>query len=281
MTEPTTAQGFGWRPDLPDYRDAPYKYSKALKAELVLPADLPPRAQPQRTEVDRHPVRDQGSAGSCVGHGVGFIAAVERNVTQRSPLFIYYEARRLINETDQDNGAYIRDGIKVAANLGAPRESLWAYDLGMLYVDPAEKADTDAAQRKVFSYHRLETGHDFRSCLASRHLFTIGFTVYSSFNAPLVSQFGICGVPSGQPRGGHCVAVIGYDDEFRSSKWAQWARSEGVADSDIPEKVYECQNSWGSGWARGGRFVIAAEYLENTYLADDAWTLRGYEDERR
>ncbi len=106
-----TTDGMGWRPDLPDYRDERYLFSRALAGEIKAAAELPPSAQPQRRELDKHPVRDQGNAGSCVGHGVGLIAAVERNVSQRSPLFIYAEARKTIGELHIDEGAYIRDGV--------------------------------------------------------------------------------------------------------------------------------------------------------------------------
>jgi hypothetical protein len=271
--------GLGWRPDKPDYRDVPYRFSRALAHEMI--ADLPPNAAPQRREVDRHGVMDQGETGSCTGHGSGLCAAVERNVSKRSPFFIYFEARRIIGETDVDNGAYIRDAVKVCSTLGSPRYSLWPSTADRLLQDPASKADLDAGKRRVFTYHRLQMGQEFRSCLASGHLFAIGFTCYANLFSAAVDRFGIVPMPAGGDEGGHCIAVIGYDDDFPSSEWAKSARDSGLPDSAIPARVYECQNSWGASWGRNGRFVIPAEYLEDTNLADDAWTLRGFEDERR
>jgi hypothetical protein len=270
--------GLGWRPDRPDYRDKPYRFSRALSGEMQAPAALPPRAMPQHAEVDRHGVLDQGETGSCTGHGTGLCAAVERNVSKRSPFFIYYEARRLIGETDVDNGAYIRDAVKVCSTLGAPSYSKWPSETSSLFKDPSGKADADAAKRKVFSYHRLRglnQGQEFRSCLAGGHLFTIGFTCYENLWAAAVSSYGIVAMPAGADQGGHCVAVIGYDDDFPNSEWAQWARAQGFG-GDLPGRVYICQNSWGSSWGRKGRFVIPAAYLEDENLADDAWTLRGF-----
>jgi len=270
--------GLGWRPDKPDYRDVPYSYGRALAHEIVGTEALPPKATPQRSEVNRHGVLDQGQTGSCTGHGTGLCAAVERNVSKRAPFFIYYEARRIIGETDVDNGAYIRDAVKVCSTVGAPYYNLWPSDPSKLFTDPGIKADTDAAKRKIFTYHRVEGGQQFRSCLAGGHLFTIGFTCYNNLFNPLVDQFGIVQMPEGSDQGGHCVAVIGYDDDFQNSEWAHWAKGQGYPENGIPAKVYECQNSWGQGWGRAGRFVIPAEYLENTNLADDAWTLRGFSD---
>lgn len=278
----------GWRPDLPDHRDSDYSFARALSDEIVNVQDLPPSSKPQRKELDKHPIRDQGPAGSCTGHGVGLIHAIERNVAQRSPLWIYAEARKMIGELDRDDGAYIRDAIKAVADLGAPHESKWPYRIERLHEEPPEISDRDAAKRKIHSYHRLDDdagvvdrAQIYRSCLASGHLFTIGFSVYSSIDDPLVTNFGILPFPSGSFQGGHCVAVIGHDDRFRESEWAHWARSRGYPESKLPERVYECQNSWADDWGRKGRFVIDAIYLEHPYLADDAWTLRGFADERK
>lgn len=284
-----TKVGLGWRPDKPDIRDRKYSFARALAGEMQSAGMLPPSAQPQRREVDAHGVLDQGRTGSCTGHGTGLCAAVERNVKARSPFFIYYEARRLIGETDVDNGAYIRDAVKVCSNLGAPVLSKWPSDPDKLYTDPGDKADADAAKRRIFTYHRLDDdngqadrGTVFRSCLAGGHLFTIGFTCYSNFVAPgsLVERFGIATMPQGGEEGGHCIAVIGYNDEFPNSEWAQQARNAGFPASLIPQRVYECQNSWGASWGRRGRFVMPAEFLEDDYLADDAWTLRGFSETR-
>lgn len=271
--------GLGWRPDKPDYRDIPYRYNRALLDEMQTAAALPPRAAPQRKEVDAHGVLDQGYTGSCTGHGTGLCAAVERNVKPRSPYFIYYEARRIIGETGVDNGAYIRDAVKVCADLGAPVMSKWPSLPGNLLADPDIKADADAAKRKVFTYHRLRGvngGQEFRSCLASGHLFTIGFTCFSNLFSPQTEATGIVAMPEGPDEGGHCIAVIGYDDDFRSSVWAQEAMQRGMPESAIPARAYEFQNSWGTSWGRNGRGVFPAEYLEDEYLADDAWTLRGF-----
>lgn len=276
--------GLGWRPDRPDYRDAPYRFNRALAGEMAPITMLPPSAAPQRKEVDKHGVLDQGNTGSCTGHGTGLCAAVERNVKPRSPYFIYYEARRAIGETDVDNGAYIRDAVKACAGAGAPVYSKWPSKPENLLVDPIDKADADALKRKIFSYHRLvgtNAGQEFRSCLASGHLFTIGFSCYSNLFTPMVDEFGIVPMPSGADEGGHCVAVIGYDDDFPHSEWAAWARNQGFPESQLPTRVYVCQNSWGSGWGNKGRFVMPAEYLETDYLADDAWTLRGFANENR
>lgn len=281
MGDVRNVEWLGYRPDFPDYRDQEFLFRRALIGEMEPEAELPIVARPQRKEVDRHPIFDQGPRGSCVGQGFGLVSAVERNVQARSAMFIYAEARKMIGELHVDGGSYCRDGAKVCATLGAPLMKHWPDTQENLHLDPVEKADKDALKRKLFSYHRLETGHEYRACLASGHLFALGFSVYSNIDDPKCERFGILGMPAGRFEGGHCVAVIGYDMDFRNSEWAAWARKMGFPASEIPEKVYECQNSWGVEWGNGGRFVIPCDYLEHYRLAGDAWTLRGFENPRR
>jgi hypothetical protein len=281
MPTATTSKGLGWRPNLPDYRDRQYKFGNALRAELKPEAAIPPRAQPQRKEVNRHGVLNQLMSSGCTGHGVGLCAAVERNVSKRAPLFIYYEARRLIGETDVDNGAYIRDAAKVVSTLGAPSYGKWPTSMDKVLEDPSAAADRDALKRKLFTYHSVETRQEILSCLAGGHLLAIGFSVYENFFDPQCMRYGIAPMPAGSQQGGHCVACIGYDLDFRNSEWAQWARNQGVPDSQIPAEVVECQNSWDVDAHREGRFVIPLDFITDPDLAGDFVTLRGFADENR
>ena len=275
-------EGLGARPSLPDYRDDAYRFQTRLQSEMIAADEIPPRTTPQRREVDAHGVADQGRSGSCVGHGTGLIAAVERNVVRRSELAIYYECRRMIGETDVDQGAYGRDSMKVVSNYGAPRHIYWPTELDesgypkRLFEDPGPVPDRDAAKRKIFSYHPLARGHEFVSCLASGHVFALGFSVFSNLWDPIVWQTGIVPHPAGYDEGGHWIPIIGHWERFEESEWAQWARNQGVPDSRIPRgRCYETQNSWGP-WGREGRGVLPASLLENPYYAWDAWTLRGF-----
>lgn len=288
MEQQLTARRMGWRKDLPDYRDEPYRFENALKSEIVAAGDRPIRSKPQRKELDRIPVQDQGYAGSCTGEGTGVMAAVERNVKMRSSIFIYAEARKMIGELHLDNGAYGRHSCQVVAKAGAPVESKWPRDLDpktrkprRLHEDPDDAADRDAAKRRTFTHHPLWTPDEYQSCLASNHLFAIGYSVFTNHWDPFVDQFGILGWPAGRLEGGHWVCVCGVDNDFRNSEWAQWARNNGAPDSRIPERAYEVRGSWGIEYGRGGHYMIDAAVIEHPRLADDAQTLRGFADPNR
>lgn len=266
-----TNRGLGWRPDLPDARDFRFKALRAVEPVAVLPAkvDLLPEMQDRGIEVF-----DQGMLGSCVGNSVASLHAYVREVAPRSRLQIYYEARRLIGETNIDAGAYIRDGIKVIANLGAGREVWWKYDESKVFVDPPLTVDRDALLRRIFSYYRLESRSDFRQCLVQGFPFVIGFSVFENFFSAGVQSHGVVPMPDFSREGmygGHAVMVYGYDTRFRESAWGQEAIRAGA---NVPNDVYLVRNSWGDTWGRSGDFAVDAAYFENTYLADDAWTVR-------
>lgn len=291
LTAPPEVQWQGWRRNLPDPRDRNYSFSRALGSELLNVEDLPVRTAPQRKEVDAHGVTNQGPAGSCVGHGFGLAAAVERNVKRRSALWIYSKCRMRRGEMLVDLGAYPRDACKVLAEEGAPIESKWPYriagnDVANLFVEPPAAANADAAKRKLFTYHELRNGHEMRSCLADTkgkkgHLFCVGVSVFSNWFDPIVDRFGIIPMPRGYDDGGHLVPIIGHDDRFRESEYAQECRNAGFPEAAIPEKVYVLQNSWDDDWGHKGRAYIPCDYVESPYFAGDALTLRGFADPNR
>lgn len=267
-------RNFGYVPDLPDHRD--WKYGDGLKSGLSSEVVT---ARPSRVvipKISTIPVFDQGQLGSCVGCSVGTMHSYERRVVPRSKLQIYYEARRLQGWEQWDTGAYIRDAIKVIANLGAGRESWWPYDVSKFDVDPPIKVDRDALLRRIFSYWSLEGREDYRDCLASGHPFVIGTTLYTNFLNWRTWNHGIVGLPGGRdiPEGGHAYLVYGYDENFRSSEWAQNRVMAGFPPDMVPEDVYLCRNSWGTEWGYRGDFAIDARHIDLLAFSDDAWTIR-------
>lgn len=268
MLEPRRKCGLGWRPDLPDYRDHLFR---AAVAPALAGIAVPVRAEVKA--VRSFPVFDQLQTNSCVGHAVAELHAIVRKVVPRSRLQVYYEARRIIGETDRDEGAYIRDAVKVIAQLGAGRETWWPFNPDEITADPPEKVDRDALKRRIFSYTRLLGGDDYRLCLASGHPFVIGFSCFDNLFSAAADQFGIYNFPQAGERndGGHAVLIYGYDDDFASSQWAQAAKAKGF---DVPGAVYFARNSWGTRYGMGGNYAIDARLLDNAQLADDAWTIR-------
>jgi C1A family cysteine protease len=95
-------------------------------------------------------------------------------------------------------------------------------------------------------------------CLSLGYPFVTGFTVYESFESAEVARTGIAPLPDPDERvlGGHAILVIGYD---------------------LDKKLFICRNSWGTDWGDKGIFYLPFEYLADTDLSSDQWTLRTVE----
>jgi len=243
---------YGWVPDLPDQRDLTYAASAEFLTALPTMVDLRPECPP---------VYDQGQLGSCTGNAIGGAFQFEQ-MKQKvkdfipSRLFIYYNERVLEHTVNSDSGAQIRDGMKVVAKLGVPPETDWPYDINKFAEKPPQGAFTDAAKNKVLSYQRVSRAlNQMKGCLASGYPFVFGFTVYDSFESMAVAHSGHAPMPQAGEKvaGGHAVAAVGYDDKN------QW---------------FIVRNSWGTTWGMKGYFTLPYQYLLESNLSDDFWTIR-------
>jgi C1A family cysteine protease len=250
---------FGWVPDLPDARD--HLYAAPLFSLGALPAKADLRSQCPKT------VYDQGQLGSCTGNAIACAIQFDRikqkltNAGTLTPsrLFIYYNERVMENSVAQDNGAQIRDGIKSVAKAGVCFEegaNSWPYDIKKFAKAPPAACVKAALANRATQYSRLvATAPQLKGCLASGYPFVFGFSVYESFESDAVAKTGKVPMPGAKEKllGGHAVIAVGYDDT---------------------QQRFTVRNSWGPKWGMGGYFTIPYQYLTDTNLADDFWTVR-------
>jgi C1A family cysteine protease len=114
----------------------------------------------------------------------------------------------------------------------------------------------EAGKHTAASYQRLiQSLSQMQGCLASGYPFVFGFTVYESFESNVVARTGHAPMPGSSERvlGGHAVCAVGYDNDKR------W---------------FICRNSWGTGWGMRGYFTLPYDYLANSDLSADFWTIR-------
>jgi hypothetical protein len=242
----------GWIPDLPSSKD----WKLPLRAGP--PAILPPAIDLRSIMT---PIWDQGALGSCSANGS---ADIFRFVDRRqggadldpSRLALYYDARALRGWQNQDTGSYIRDNLKVLAQLGAAPEQLWPYDISKYTQRPPIEAYNAAQAHQAIGYFRLDHDlSDFKSCLADGFPFVIGATLFENFTQ--MTAEGYVPMPSGSEVGGHAFVVCGYRDSDRR---------------------FICKNSWGVNWGQQGFFFMNYDYLTNDDLAADPWTIRSLEE---
>lgn len=243
---------FGWLPDLPDHRD--------FKLSAPPPQQLPPKIDlrlPTAGYKGFSKVEDQGDLGSCTANAiVGTMEYLEKRSdptpTNLSRLFLYYEERKMEGTVDQDSGAYIRDGIKVANKIGVPAENNWPYKIEKFATLPTSGAYARSINHKALLYERMNPVlNNIRAVLASGVPFVFGFTVYENFYDTAAKT--PTPMPSGEILGGHAVCAAGYDDA---------------------SKLITVRNSWGEGWADKGYFYMPYDYITNNDLCDDFWVIR-------
>jgi C1A family cysteine protease len=237
------------------------------------------RAQPQQplpSKVDLMSnvpvILNQLDIGSCTAHGLAgnlhFLQVQELKAKQLnqpqeygthftpvSRMMIYAGERMIEGTLSSDDGAQIRDGVKYLANFGVCAESIWPYNKSLLHRQPSKAAIAAAATHKISSYYRLTSLDDMKHCLAAGFPFVFGSYLVESFESEQVAKTGI--VPDPQPGdqeiGGHCMYVIGYDDE---------------------KQAFHVVNSWGKEWGDNGTCWMSYHYLSNPNLTDDIWTIR-------
>lgn len=243
---------YGWVPSLPDTRDYLVKPITA-KAVAKLPAHVDLRSDPRMPAV-----WDQGQLGSCTAHGTG-AALVFHELVEVMPsrLFLYWNTRALEGTVLSDSGGQIRDAIKVAGSLGVCPELEWPYDIGKFTKRPPCKCYKDKARQVALTYRAVpQDTAQIRGQLAAGNLVVVGFSVYSGFESQAVAETGVADLPAAGETlmGGHCVAVVGYDD---------------------PTSRFIVRNSWGSSWAgpMAGYFTLPYSYLANPQLSSDFWTI--------
>lgn len=239
---------YGWRPDIPDQRDYLYK---AIKLVVKLP---------KRVDLREHcsAIERQGNLGSCTAQALAgnleFLDnKIDHTYTDLSRLFIYYNERVLMGSVDYDSGASLRDGIKTLKKEGACEEDMWPYVIKKFDDKPPAECYEAALERRIESYHRINSLGEMRACLAEGYPFVFGFTAYESFDTDRVKKTGIVNMPGNNEVaiGGHAVMAAGYDD--KSARFI-------------------VRNSWGSGWGAGGYCTMPYDYLEK--LGGDFWTIR-------
>jgi C1A family cysteine protease len=244
---------YGWRPDLPDVRD--------FKLAIAPPQTLPTSVDLRKPYMGYHgfsKIEDQLDLGSCTANAIaGAMEYLEKRSdptpTNLSRLFIYYHERAMIGTVQEDSGAYIRDGIKVVHQTGAPAEKWWPYDVRR-FTDFPNIAPERAAAHKAVMYERMTpTLSAIKSVLASGVPFVFGFTVYENFEGGAIESTGQMFMPDGDVIGGHAVCAAGYDD--------------------TTQRV-TVRNSWGTGWGDQGFFYMPYAYITNTDLCDDFWVIR-------
>lgn len=182
-------------------------------------------------------IRDQGGCGSCVAFGVVAVLESSLRIAAQNPgldvnlseahLFYchgYKRGRRC------SNGWWPEQALDDCRDQGLALESSYPYTAGD---QNCSGLDSNWKARYVTTTGRQAlSGAAIKQWISTRGPVTGCFIVYEDFMA---YRGGVYRHVSGAQLGGHCVALIGYDDA--ASCWI-------------------AKNSWGPGWGESGFFRI-------------------------
>lgn len=246
VAEAPVDAGLGY---LPSRGVPPLEEQEALAAQAV--AAGPPAAPSYPPAVDLRsapagnlitPIRNQAACGSCVAFGSS--AAVEGTLRAEredpnievdlSEAYLFYckaaaEGRTCDGPT---GGWYPKAALDVfAEGGGVPDEECFPYTAGDQQC--AVCSDWEGRATTIAKWEPLDTPGEMKDWLASHGPVVASMTVYEDFQ-----QYagGIYAYVSGRLRGGHCICIVGYDDE---------------------QKYWIGKNSWSTGWGEEGFFRIA------------------------
>lgn len=213
-------------------------------------------------------VYDQGHLGSCTANAIGFcyhydeLKEKESEPFIPSRLFIYYNERNLEGHVDTDSGAEIHDGIQVIHTIGVCSEIEWPYNIDHFTDKPTDECYNNAKNHKTIDYRAVNQNlEQLKSALIEGYPVVFGFNVYESFESEEVAKTGIMPIPKDGEKllGGHAVALVGFDDN---------------------NKRFIVRNSWGANWGDKGYFYMPYEFIVNSEMASDFWTVTKTIDEQ-
>jgi C1A family cysteine protease len=240
----------GWLPDVPDHRDQLFKGLKPRKAiteKVALKEEFLP------------PIGDQGNLGSCTGWAIRaclLYSLRQQGEVFRKPgyglsaLFAYYQARLLDNSVNEDSGAYIRNVVKGAFNVGVATEASWPYKIERFAHKPSATAEKTARWHQVKGgYKRCLDVDDILQAISYDTPVAGGFSWFSNSDGPNGHM------PMPGPRdsleGGHAICIVGGDPKTREFKFS---------------------NSWSDKWGDDGYGYVPFAFMERGWM-DDCWAV--------
>lgn len=230
--------------------------NRDIKLPLILHKDINTRVfSLDRTKFK---IYDQGKLGSCVSNAISSCVNYYNYTINPSRLYIYFNARAMNKNINDDTGIAVRDGCKSIFNYHTCDENDWIYDITNFTKMPSLNCYMNSYNYKNFIYYSVSQDlAQLKTSLLSNNPIMFGFIVYTNFKD--ASGNGIVPMPTETDSivgenseykviGGHCSICIGFDDNTQH---------------------FVCVNSWSDKWGDKGFFYMPYQYIIDPALAFD------------
>ena len=236
-----------WKKDKNDIRDK--KYSSSWKIKYF------PRFKEGVDLRDKlSEVENQKNLNSCTANAIATSIEMNNGYKDISRLFLYYESRIKSNEPLKDDGAYLRDVLKIA-KIGVCEETLWQYLEYNVNVKPNIQSYNNRLY-KINSYTRLsdnpkEKEKQIYHALDTNKVIVFGTIIFKSFMNLNEGYYERKPFVNDPIMGYHAVALVGYEKN----------------------KSVIVRNSWGKDWGEEGYCYFPINYVIDRNYNDDFWVI--------
>lgn len=219
------------------------------------------RGRSQKVDLRQYcsPIEDQLTLSSC--NACSVVGALEylmikagKPLINLSPLFLYYNARKLSGMQEQDSGLMSHHATAAVMAYGVCEENAWPYRVDRVVSEPPRNCYLDATRFEAVQYARLASAEEAKVSLSEGVPVVFGFDMPRAYYEAAATS-GLMpnvGAFDANPQTGHSMLVVGFDDT---------------------EKTWLVRNSWGEGYGEKGYlrvpYDLAAKYVWN----DDMWVM--------
>jgi len=280
------------KPAAKNINNPQFKDKHLLESTSKLPSKVDMRSK------IKSPIIDQGILNSCSACAIS--VAVELHLqsenksftndgkksTNASPLFIYYNERKIEGDLNKNTGVHIVHGFDSLADNGTCSEALWPYNCppmpeeivklfkaqddeklmialskvmtehnaaleAVLAEKPSLPALEQASKFRPPKHHELSISEgidELRLCLSKGIPFVFGIIIPDTFfNTPPTGLMVV--PPKNEFRiGGHALVAVGYDDS---------------------KEAFIVRNSYGKSFGENGYCYMPYDFITGSYVANE------------
>ena len=211
------------------------------------------------------PIFDQLKIGSCCA--ASLCGALEflvnkNNQAKRtlSPMFLFYNARKMSDSTDQIDGTMTSHANAAVMAFGVCDETAWPYREDTARKSPPKNAYQDATQFEAVQYARLGSTNEVKATVSGGLPVMFAADIgmgYFDEAARTGRMPAMDSIEGGRPCS-HAMLIVGYDED---------------------DKTWLVRNSWGEAYGERGYLRIPYDLFNRHVWNDEMWVIGALENQ--